>query len=51
MITNQTLSRFLTKMSFDSDREYKKVRNPWVTFEVKEDQEFDMQVAKKHKSN
>lgn len=32
--------------SFDSDIENKKVRNPGVTFEGKEDQEFDMQMAK-----
>ncbi|XP_038444897.1 ankyrin repeat domain-containing protein 26-like [Canis lupus familiaris] len=37
--------------SLDSDPENKKVRNPLVTFEVKEDQEFDMQMAKSLNQN
>uniref|UniRef100_A0A8C0MNR5 Ankyrin repeat domain-containing protein 26 n=1 Tax=Canis lupus familiaris TaxID=9615 RepID=A0A8C0MNR5_CANLF len=37
--------------SLDSDPENKKLRNPLVTFEVKEDQEFDMQMAKSLNQN
>ncbi|CAD7679106.1 unnamed protein product [Nyctereutes procyonoides] len=37
--------------SLDSDPENKKVRNPLVTFEVKEDQEFDMQMAESLNQN
>ncbi|KAM8958452.1 uncharacterized protein AAEQ78_020684 isoform 3-T4 [Lycaon pictus] len=37
--------------SLDSDPENKKVRNPLVTFEVKEDQEFDMLMAKSLNQN
>ncbi|XP_038291086.1 coiled-coil domain-containing protein 144B-like [Canis lupus familiaris] len=37
--------------SLDNDTEDKKVRNPLVTFEVKEDQEFDLQMAKSLNQN
>ena len=37
--------------SFDSDTENKKIRNPLVTCEVKEDQEFDMQMAESMNQN
>ncbi|XP_064447802.1 ankyrin repeat domain-containing protein 26-like isoform X2 [Mirounga angustirostris] len=42
---------FNKNKSFKSDTETKKVRNPLATFEVKEDQEFDVQMAKSMNQN
>ncbi|XP_064447997.1 putative coiled-coil domain-containing protein 144B isoform X1 [Mirounga angustirostris] len=42
---------FNKNKSFKSDTETKKVRNPLATFEVKEDQEFDVQMAKNMNEN
>ncbi|XP_077931358.1 ankyrin repeat domain-containing protein 26-like isoform X7 [Halichoerus grypus] len=42
---------FNKNKSFKSDTETKKVRNPLATFEVKEDQELDVQMAKSMNQN